>query len=169
MDTEGWIPIATIATFNRVKSLSMDLNLIRSALHRSTELDVDGDLVRRRGDWIKWVLPTARAAKSKPPLTDEASSLLQQAAAQTQQNHAAAGAVVSDDGSVPLSSDVNETLAPLAADVPHQQSSAAVPSSASILSSVSNNVGLGDRRSFAPPRREEVLLSRSGTASPISM
>lgn len=85
MDAEGWISIAMIGTFKRITALSNDLNLMRTAMQRSTELEVDleQDLVRRRDDWMKWVMPNARPAKSAPP-TNEASLHLQKMASSAQ-------------------------------------------------------------------------------------
>lgn len=82
MDTEGWISIAMIATFKRVAALSNDLLLVQSAVARSTELQVQGDLMRRRIDWQKWVPPNARP-HGTPPQLSEAAIALQQAAAAT--------------------------------------------------------------------------------------
>jgi hypothetical protein len=65
MDAEGWVAISMLASFNRVKALSTDEDLIGKALHRSTELEVSGEHVRRRGDWFRWVLPTAKPSQVK--------------------------------------------------------------------------------------------------------
>ena len=53
MDAEGWVALSMVASFNRVKQLSQDFGLIRSALLRSTEVEVRGEHIRRRGDWYK--------------------------------------------------------------------------------------------------------------------
>jgi hypothetical protein len=65
MDAEGWVLISMLATFNRVKALSQDVDLIAKALCRSTELEVSGEHVRRRGDWFRWVMPTAKPSEVK--------------------------------------------------------------------------------------------------------
>lgn len=66
MDAEGWVLIAVIASFNRVKALSQDLTLIQGAVARSTELETRDGHVRRRGDWFRWVLPTAAPSVVQP-------------------------------------------------------------------------------------------------------
>ena len=88
MDAEGWISIAMIGTFKRITALSNDLNLMREAMQRSTELEVDveKDLVRRKDDWSKWVMPNARTAKSAPPLNDACNHLLQLASSAQSQS-----------------------------------------------------------------------------------
>lgn len=40
MDAQGYIPLSSIASFNRVKSLSQDSELIVAAVKQSTELDM---------------------------------------------------------------------------------------------------------------------------------
>lgn len=60
MDSRGWVPIPLIASFNRVKRLTQDVNLVRDALTLSTMVEVNGDYVRLSNDhWRQWVLPQA--------------------------------------------------------------------------------------------------------------
>lgn len=68
-----------IATFKRVAALSNNLLLVQSAIARSTELEIQGDLMRRRTDWQKWIPPSARP-HGRPPQLSEAAIALQQAA-----------------------------------------------------------------------------------------
>ncbi|KAG2003409.1 hypothetical protein CC2G_004009 [Coprinopsis cinerea AmutBmut pab1-1] len=58
MDSRGWIHIPLIASFNRIRSLTMDLNLVREVLHLSQMVQVRGDWVRM-GRWERFVLPDA--------------------------------------------------------------------------------------------------------------
>lgn len=69
MDTQGWITISTIASFNRVRTLtggaSLDhaISLLRDVLCLSSLVDVDLEhsLVRLSGNrWKDFVLPDAR-------------------------------------------------------------------------------------------------------------
>ena len=55
----GWIPVAVIAGFNRVRMLTPDLAVIIASLQNSTivELSADGALMRARQNWQNWVLP----------------------------------------------------------------------------------------------------------------
>ena len=61
MDTEGWIEIAMIASFNRVRTLTTDLSIIKEVMELSAILEVRDDKVRLSGGAAKqWVLPDAR-------------------------------------------------------------------------------------------------------------
>ena len=57
---EGWLTIQLLATFNRLRSISPDPNVIAEALKLSPELEVHGGRVRKRHDWQRW-LPHAQA------------------------------------------------------------------------------------------------------------
>jgi hypothetical protein len=58
MDTRGWIPIPLIASFNRVRQLTADVQLIREVLTLSSVVQVCGEMVRMDG-WESFVLPGA--------------------------------------------------------------------------------------------------------------
>ncbi|KAI9477368.1 hypothetical protein BX667DRAFT_468559 [Coemansia mojavensis] len=60
MNPEGYVPLTLIAGFNRVKTATTDLEVVRSAIKSSDEVEMheSGDLVRKKGDWSKWVFPT---------------------------------------------------------------------------------------------------------------
>ncbi|KAL1343967.1 hypothetical protein HN51_017883 [Arachis hypogaea] len=57
MDDQGFVPIRLVASFRRVKSLTSNVELIIDSLRISTIIEVKGDKLRRRKDWMKW-LPT---------------------------------------------------------------------------------------------------------------
>ncbi|KAF8932656.1 La ribonucleoprotein domain member 1B [Dissophora ornata] len=57
MDSEGYVPLSLVANFNRVKSLTTDLGLIKEALKPSKEIELNGDKIRRRDDWTIWIFP----------------------------------------------------------------------------------------------------------------
>ncbi|KAK7456996.1 hypothetical protein VKT23_010299 [Stygiomarasmius scandens] len=59
MDSRGWIPITLIASFNRVRQLTTDENLVKQAMDLSSVVEVRGDVVRIRGEWERYVLPDA--------------------------------------------------------------------------------------------------------------
>lgn len=59
MDANGWVPISTIADFKRVKRMSTDIRFIVDALQSSRTLEVQGDKVRKREEWSKWVPASA--------------------------------------------------------------------------------------------------------------
>ncbi|KAI0804021.1 hypothetical protein GGR55DRAFT_682157 [Xylaria sp. FL0064] len=62
MDSQGFIPIAFIASFNRMRELAVDHNILRQACMDSPvlELVIGGDgveRVRSKEGWEKWVIP----------------------------------------------------------------------------------------------------------------
>ncbi|KAF9003424.1 hypothetical protein BDQ17DRAFT_1356199 [Cyathus striatus] len=58
MDSRGWIPIPLIASFNRIKRLTADVQLVRDVLTLSSIVQVREDNVRM-GGWERYVLPDA--------------------------------------------------------------------------------------------------------------
>src|SRR6266699_3835601 len=58
MDVRGWIPIPLIASFNRVRQLTMDVQLVKEVLALSSLVQVRGNVVRM-GGWERYVLPDA--------------------------------------------------------------------------------------------------------------
>jgi len=58
MDVRGWIPIPLIASFNRVRQLTMDVQLVKEVLTLSSLVQVRGNMVRM-GGWERYVLPDA--------------------------------------------------------------------------------------------------------------
>ncbi|CAL9046197.1 unnamed protein product [Musa banksii] len=59
MDEQGWVSISEIATFRRVKKMTSDISLILDALRSSHLIEVQGNQIRTRSDWSKWV-PASR-------------------------------------------------------------------------------------------------------------
>jgi la-related protein 1 len=60
MDAEGFIPISLLASFNRIKTLTTDLILIRDmlVLSNQAELDYTHERVRMSGNqWVAYLLP----------------------------------------------------------------------------------------------------------------
>ncbi|KAK6115717.1 hypothetical protein DH2020_007986 [Rehmannia glutinosa] len=55
MDDHGWVPITLIASFRRVQQLTKDIPVILESLRYSTVVEVQGDKVRRRNEWNKWL------------------------------------------------------------------------------------------------------------------
>lgn len=58
MDSKGWIPIGLLASFNRVKQLTQDYQLVREVLMFSTLVQWKDHFVRM-GGWEQFVLPDA--------------------------------------------------------------------------------------------------------------
>jgi la-related protein 1 len=68
MDAEGWVPISLIASFRRVQMLTNNIELILNSLRASNVVEVQGDKVRRRNDWMRWVrLPSSEEPISSSP------------------------------------------------------------------------------------------------------
>ncbi|XP_061367725.1 la-related protein 1C [Gastrolobium bilobum] len=57
MDDQGWVPIKLIAGFNKVMHLTDNIQLIIDAVRTSSVVELQGDKIRRRNDWGKWVMP----------------------------------------------------------------------------------------------------------------
>lgn len=55
MDDQGWVPISTIAEFKRVKRMNVEISFILDALQASETVEVQGEKVRRRNEWPKWI------------------------------------------------------------------------------------------------------------------
>ncbi|OWZ33091.1 hypothetical protein C366_05682 [Cryptococcus neoformans Tu401-1] len=67
MDSEGWIDIAMIASFNRIKSLTPETSIVRECMILSNYLEVREDKVRLSGaESHRWVLPDAAPSKFGP-------------------------------------------------------------------------------------------------------
>lgn len=67
MDTHGWIPIATVCSFNRLRTLTHDPLLVRDVMQLSSLVEVspDGEKARMaNGVWTTFVLPDAPQEKS---------------------------------------------------------------------------------------------------------
>ncbi|KAI3776502.1 hypothetical protein L1987_46287 [Smallanthus sonchifolius] len=74
MDAEGWVPVSLIAGFPRVQSLTSDMQMILSSLRESTVVEVQGETVRRRNDWRKWVKPSVNFPQDSSSRSPRASA-----------------------------------------------------------------------------------------------
>ncbi|GFP97603.1 la-related protein 1a [Phtheirospermum japonicum] len=66
MDNQGWVPISIIADFQRVKKMNADIPFILDALQDSETIEVQGEKVRRRHEWSRWI--QASVSKSSSPV-----------------------------------------------------------------------------------------------------
>ncbi|KAI3798823.1 hypothetical protein L1987_34103 [Smallanthus sonchifolius] len=57
MDEQGWVSVSLIAGFKKVSLLTDNVQLILDAMQTSTLVEVQGDKIRRRNDWMKWIMP----------------------------------------------------------------------------------------------------------------
>ncbi|KAF5202617.1 la-related protein 1A [Thalictrum thalictroides] len=64
MNDQGWVAISKIADFNRVKSMTTSIPFILDALQSSIMVEVQGDKVRKRDDWSKWVVASGQDTSS---------------------------------------------------------------------------------------------------------
>ncbi|CAA2968519.1 la-related protein 1B-like [Olea europaea var. sylvestris] len=55
MDDQGWVPITLIASFPRVQQLTFDVPFILDSLRNSSVVEVQGDKLRKRNEWKKWL------------------------------------------------------------------------------------------------------------------
>ncbi|XP_061998826.1 la-related protein 1C-like [Rosa rugosa] len=70
MDDQGWVRVKLIAGFNKVMNLTDNIQIILDALRMSTVVEVQGDKIRRRNDWMRWVMPAAQ-----PPAVSSSQTL----------------------------------------------------------------------------------------------
>ncbi|GLC63381.1 hypothetical protein PLESTF_000030300 [Pleodorina starrii] len=94
MDDNGWIPLAVVANFNRVRILTLDWTLIVDAMADSPIVEVSSDstMLRARENWDRWILPPQQRDLSHNPAAIKAAPA------------AAAPANTASDGSSPSSS-----------------------------------------------------------------
>ncbi|KAJ0445488.1 putative la-type HTH domain, winged helix-like DNA-binding domain superfamily [Helianthus annuus] len=59
MDAQGWVPVNLIAGFKKVSCLTDNAQLILDVMRQSTVVEVQGDKMRRRNDWMRWLMPPA--------------------------------------------------------------------------------------------------------------
>jgi la-related protein 1 len=67
MDSQGWIPVHTVASFNRLRRLTPDTQVVRDMMVLSSlvELSPDGEKARMaHGAWTPFVLPDAQDASA---------------------------------------------------------------------------------------------------------
>lgn len=75
MDEQGWVPISLVATFKKVSILTDNIPFILEAMRSSTVVEVQGDKLRRRNDWMRWVMsPSPRYSNLPSPQSVENSS-----------------------------------------------------------------------------------------------
>lgn len=76
MDDNGWIPLAVVANFNRVRILTLDWTLIVDAIADSPIVEVSSDstMLRARENWDRWVLPPQQRDLSHNPAALQAAA-----------------------------------------------------------------------------------------------
>ncbi|KAK4781116.1 hypothetical protein SAY87_017222 [Trapa incisa] len=66
MDVQGWVPVNLIAGFKKVTNLTDNINLILDSIQASAVVEVQGDKVRKRNDWIRWIMPSTFQVSGSP-------------------------------------------------------------------------------------------------------
>jgi hypothetical protein len=57
MDTkDGWISVFLILSFNRIRELGIHKALFLEALKTSSVVEIQGDFIRKKGDWENWII-----------------------------------------------------------------------------------------------------------------
>lgn len=78
MDSRGWILISTLAAFNRIKALTVDIQLVKDVLMLSSIVEVLDNSVRMGGNqWVPFVLPDAHPSAVERQ-TDSEGSMMQE-------------------------------------------------------------------------------------------
>lgn len=73
MNAEGWISIPLLASFNRIRQLTPDPQLVRDVLTLSSTAEVSGDWVRMGSNqWTSFVLPPSAGSAAQPTLPETA-------------------------------------------------------------------------------------------------
>ncbi|RDX66687.1 La-related protein 1C, partial [Mucuna pruriens] len=80
MDDQGWVPINLIAGFKKVKCLTDNIQIVMDAIRTSSAVEVQGDKLRRRNDWRRWImghdqLPNVRGSQSIGQLAEQVQSI----------------------------------------------------------------------------------------------
>ncbi|KAL2905918.1 La-related protein 1C [Bienertia sinuspersici] len=57
MDEHGWVPVTLIARFKKMMQLTENYQQILDAVRYSNVVEVQGDKIRRRDDWMRWIMP----------------------------------------------------------------------------------------------------------------
>lgn len=59
MDGHGWVPMTLVANFKKVMELTQNIQQILDAVRSSTKVEVQGDKIRKRDDWMRWIMPAS--------------------------------------------------------------------------------------------------------------
>ncbi|GAB2226257.1 hypothetical protein Drorol1_Dr00022058 [Drosera rotundifolia] len=79
MDGQGWVPISLISGFKKMTELTNNIQLIIDSVKVSSLVEVQGDKIRRRDDWDKWIIAPSLQSPVAPgtnsPRTPESGML----------------------------------------------------------------------------------------------
>ncbi|KAJ8764308.1 hypothetical protein K2173_006048 [Erythroxylum novogranatense] len=57
MDDQGWVDVKLVAGFKKVSQLTPNVPIILDAMRNSSLVEVQGNKIRRRNDWQRWIMP----------------------------------------------------------------------------------------------------------------
>ncbi|KAI3784561.1 hypothetical protein L1987_43662 [Smallanthus sonchifolius] len=98
MDEQGWVPVNLIAGFKKVLHLTDNIQLILDAMRASTMVEVQGDKIRRRNDWMRWLMqPTAQAVGNQEALASQLQGVALDDATSTIHDSVQGGGDVNDE------------------------------------------------------------------------
>ncbi|KAL7608887.1 hypothetical protein Lser_V15G12259 [Lactuca serriola] len=58
MDEQGWVHVNLIASFKKVLCLTDNVKLILDVMRASRGVEVRGEKMRKRNDWMRWIIPS---------------------------------------------------------------------------------------------------------------
>ncbi|XP_052625733.1 la-related protein 1C [Lactuca sativa] len=59
MDEQGWVHVNLIASFKKVLCLTDNVKLILDVMRASRCVEVRGEKMRKRNDWMRWIIPSS--------------------------------------------------------------------------------------------------------------
>ncbi|CAH1413684.1 unnamed protein product [Lactuca virosa] len=59
MDEQGWVHVSLIAGFKKVLCLTDSVQLIVDVMRASRAVEVRGEKLRKRNDWMRWIIPSS--------------------------------------------------------------------------------------------------------------
>ncbi|TKY58306.1 La-related protein 1C [Spatholobus suberectus] len=86
MDDQGWVPINLIAGFKKVKHLTDNIQIVLDAVRTSSVVEVQGDKIRRRNDWKKWIMPPGQLPNVRGSQIGQLAEQVQSIALETTNN-----------------------------------------------------------------------------------
>ncbi|KAK7360253.1 hypothetical protein VNO77_02236 [Canavalia gladiata] len=100
MDDQGWVSINLIAGFKKVKLLTDSIQTVLDAVRTSSVVEVQGDKIRRRTDWRRWIMPHVQFPNfTRSQTTGQLAEQVQSIALETTNNDDAGGLDVSQNRS----------------------------------------------------------------------
>lgn len=96
MNAEGWVDLALVETFSRVRALTLDSRLVKQSIEESLVVERRGEMIRCREGWDTWVF------------TEEAKRALTPVAAAPFESQATASTELDENGSICSGADVTD-------------------------------------------------------------